>query len=76
MTTANSMCMMAEAMGMTLPGNSSMSAVSSEIRNLSYRAGLRIMEMVRQGITARQIITPESIRNAIAVDMAVAGHPT
>ena len=73
MTTANSMCMMAEAMGMTLPGNSSMSAVSSEIRNLSYRAGLRIMEMVRQGITARQIITPESIRNAIAVDMAVAG---
>ncbi len=73
MTTANSMCMMAEAMGMTLPGNSSMSAVSSEIRNLAYRAGLRIMEMVRQGITARQIITPESIRNAIAVDMAVAG---
>ena len=73
MTTANSMCMMAEAMGMTLPGNSSMSAVSSEIRNLSYRAGLRIMELVREGITARQIITPESIRNAIAVDMAVAG---
>ena len=73
MTTANSMCMMAEAMGMTLPGNSSMSAVSSEIRNLSYRAGKRIMELVREGITARQIITPESIRNAIAVDMAVAG---
>jgi len=73
MTTANSMCMMAEAMGMTLPGNSSMSAVSSEIRNLSYRAGKRIMDMVWEGITARQIITPESIRNAIAVDMAVAG---
>ncbi len=72
MTTANSMCMMAEAMGMTLPGNSSMSAVSSEIRNLSYRAGKRIMELVREGVTARQIITPESIRNAIAVDMAVA----
>ena len=73
MTTANSMCMMAEAMGMTLPGNSSMSAVSSEIRNLAYHAGKRIMEMVREGVTARQIITPESIRNAIAVDMAVAG---
>ena len=73
MTTANSMCMMAEAMGMTLPGNSSMSAVSSEIRNLSYRAGLRIMDLVREGVTARQIITPASIRNAIAVDMAVAG---
>ena len=73
MTTANSMCMMAEAMGMTMPGNSSMSAVSSEIRNLSYRAGKRIMEMVREGITARQIMTPDAIRNAIAVDMAVAG---
>ena len=73
MTTANSMCMMAEAMGMTLPGNSSMSAVSSEIRNLAYHAGKRIMELVREGVTARQIITPESIRNAIAVDMAVAG---
>ncbi|MEG2604412.1 MAG: dihydroxy-acid dehydratase, partial [Clostridia bacterium] len=72
MTTANSMCMMAEAMGMTLPGNSSMSAVSSEIRNLAFRAGKRIMEMVREGMTARQIITPESIRNAIAVDMAIA----
>ena len=73
MTTANSMCMMAEAMGMTLPGNSSMSAVSSEIRNLAYHAGKRIMELVREGVTSRQIITPESIRNAIAVDMAVAG---
>ncbi len=73
MTTANSMCMMAEAMGMTLPGNSSMSAVSSEIRNLAFRAGKRIMELVKEGITARQIITPESIKNAIAVDMAVAG---
>ena len=73
MTPANSMCMLAEAMGMTLPGNSSMSAVSSEIRNLAYHAGKRIMEMVREGVTARQIITPESIRNAIAVDMAVAG---
>ncbi len=72
MTTANSMCMMAEAMGMTLPGNSSMSAVSSEIRNLAYRAGKRIMDLVREGITARQIITKDSIRNAIAVDMAVA----
>ena len=73
MTTANSMCMMAEALGMTMPGNSSMSAVSSEIRNLSYRAGKRIMEMVREGITARKIMTRDAIRNAIAVDMAVAG---
>jgi dihydroxy-acid dehydratase len=73
MTTANSMCMVAEAMGMTLPNNSTMCATSSHIRNLSYQAGKRIMDLVWQGITARQIITPESIRNAIKIDMALAG---
>lgn len=73
MTTANSMCMMAEAMGMTLPGNSNMSAVSSGLRKLSYEAGLRIMKLVEEGVTARQIMTVDAIKNAIAVDMAVAG---
>lgn len=73
MTTANSMCMMAEAMGMTLPGNSNMSAVSSAIRKLSYEAGKQIMRLVAEGVTARQIMTVEAIKNAIAVDMAVAG---
>jgi dihydroxy-acid dehydratase len=72
MTTANSMCMVAEALGMTLPNNSTMCATGSHIRNLSYQAGKRIMELVWQGITARQIITPESIRNAIKMDMALA----
>lgn len=73
MTTANSMCMVAEAMGMALPGNSSMSAVSSELRLLSYHAGKQIMNLVENGITARQIMTVDAIKNAIAVDMAVAG---
>lgn len=73
MTTANSMCMVAEAMGMTLPGNSTMSAVSSQLRHLSYQAGKRIVELVGNGITARQIMTPEAIENAIKLDMAVAG---
>ena len=72
MTTANSMCMVAEALGMTLPGNSSMSAVSSEIRHLSYETGKQIVRLVEEDITARKIITPESIKNAIKVDMAVA----
>ena len=72
MVTANSMCMMAEAMGMTLPNNSTMAADSSEIYNLAYRAGKQIMNLVYEGVTARDIITPESIKNAIKVDMAVA----
>ena len=72
MTTANSMCMVAEALGMSLPGNSTVSAVSSELSLIAYRAGERVMDLLRKGVTARQIITPESIRNAIKMDMAVA----
>ena len=73
MTTANSMCMISEAMGMSLPGNSTVSAVSPQLYLMAYRAGKQIMELVRAGITARQIITPEAIKNAIKLDMAVAG---
>lgn len=72
MTTANSMCMIAEALGMTLPGNSTMCATSSSIYNLSYMAGKQIMNLVNEGITARQIITENAIKNAIMLDMAVA----
>ena len=72
MTTANSMCLVAEALGMSLPGNSSVAATSSEIRFIAYEAGRRILGLVREGVTARQVITPASVRNAIKMDMAVA----
>ena len=72
MTTANSMCLVAEALGMSLPGNSSVAATSSEIRLIAYEAGRRILGLVREGVTARKIITPASVRNAIKMDMAVA----
>ena len=72
MTTANSMCMIAEGLGMTLPGNSTMSAVSSELRNLAFRAGKQIVELVAKKITARRIMTVDAIKNAIRLDMAVA----
>ena len=72
MTTANSMCMVAEALGMSLPGNSSVAATSSELQLIAYEAGRRIMGLVAEGVTARKIITPESVRNAIRMDMAVA----
>lgn len=73
MTTANSMCMMAEVMGITLPGNSSVAADSSALYRIAYEAGLAVMGLVEKGITARDIITPDSLINAIRVDMAVAG---
>lgn len=73
MTTANSMCMIAEAMGMTLPGNSTMDATGSAIYKLAYMAGLQIMNLVRNDIKARDVMTVEAIKNAIKVDMAIAG---
>ncbi len=73
MTTANSMCIISEALGMSLPGNSTTSAVSPKLYNIAYTAGKQIMNLVANGITARKIITVESIINAIRVDMAVAG---
>ncbi len=73
MTTANSMCIITEALGMSLPGNSTASAVSPKLSNIAYRAGKQIMKLVENNITARQIMTPGAIKNAIKVDMAVAG---
>ena len=72
MTTANSMCMIAEALGMTLPNNSSMCAAGSAIYKCAYEAGLQIMNLLDEGITARQIMSVEAIKNAIKLDMAVA----
>ena len=72
MTTANSMCMVAEALGMSLPGNSSVAATSSELYLIAYKAGQRVVEMIGEGLTARKIITPKSVRNAIKMDMAIA----
>ena len=73
MTTANSMCLAAEALGMTMPGNGCMSAVSSELLQTAYLAGKQIMKLLADGITARKIITPEAVDNAIAMTMAMAG---
>jgi len=73
MTTANSMCVVAEALGLTLPGNSIMNAVSAELLECSYLAGRQIMELLKRGIKARDIITEEAVENAIAATMAMAG---
>lgn len=73
MTTANSMCMAAEAMGMTLPGNATMDASGSAIYKLAYEAGKQIMYLVEHDIKARDVMSVEAIKNAIKMDMAVAG---
>lgn len=73
MTTANSMCLAAEALGMSLPGNATASAHSSELLQIAYRAGRQVMELLRAGITARKIITRDAVENAIRETMATAG---
>ena len=73
MTTANSMCLVAEALGMSFPGNAVMNAAGSELLQCAYRAGRQIMELLKKGIKARDIITPDAVENAIAATMAMAG---
>ena len=73
MTTGNSMCVVAEALGMSMTGNSSLSGVSPKLRQMAYRAGKQIIYLIKNNITARQIITKDAIKNAMKVDMAMAG---
>ena len=73
MTTANSMCLVAEALGMALPGNSMMAATSPELLQCAFKAGHQVMKLLEKNIRARDIITKESVENAIAATMAMAG---
>ena len=71
MYTANSMNCLTEALGMGLRGNGTIPAVYSERIKLAKHAGMAVMDMVNKGITARDIITKDSIMNALTVDMAL-----
>ena len=71
MYTANSMNCLTEAMGMGLRGNGTIPAVYSARIELAKRAGMAVMDMVRKGVTARQIMTKEALMNALTVDMAL-----
>ena len=73
MYTANTMASASEAMGMSLPGSSSPPAVDARREVLARQSGEAVIEMIRKGITARDIITPRSIENAITVVMALGG---
>jgi dihydroxy-acid dehydratase len=71
--TANSMCCIAEAMGMSLPGSAVIPAVHAERFQAAQATGRQIVWMIKEGLTARQIITRESIENAIRVMAAIGG---
>lgn len=71
--TANTMGCMAEAMGMSLPGSAVIPAVYAKRMQIAYETGRTVMDLVKRGITARQVITRKSIENAITVLMGIGG---
>ena len=71
MYTANSMNCLTEALGMGLGGNGTIPAVYSERLKLAKHAGMAVMELVRKNIRPRDIMTKESVINALTVDMAL-----
>src|SRR6186713_1217172 len=73
MFTANTMASVAEAIGMSLPGSSAAPAVDRRRDDFAYESGKAVIELVRQGIRPRQIMTKEAFENAIAIVMALGG---
>src|SRR5207249_4042250 len=73
MGTASTMASMAEALGMTLPGNAAIPASDSRRMALAEMSGRRIMDMAREGLKPSKILTPQAFDNAIRADMAIGG---
>jgi dihydroxy-acid dehydratase len=73
MYTANTMASAAEALGMSLPGSAAPPAVDRRRDGIARRSGEAVVGMLREGITARQILTKPAFENAIAVVMALGG---
>jgi dihydroxy-acid dehydratase len=73
MFTANTMNCLSEALGMAMPGNGTILAVEEQRRQLAYKAGQQVMEVLAEDIRPKDIITRDSLYNAFAVDMALGG---
>ncbi len=73
MYTANTMAAVAEAIGMSLPGSAAPPAVDRRRDGFAHRSGEAVVNMLRLGITARQVMTKPAFENAIAVVMALGG---
>jgi dihydroxy-acid dehydratase len=73
MYTANTMASVAEALGMSLPGSAAPPSADRRRDYYAHRSGEAVVNMLRLGLTARQILTKEAFENAIAVAMALGG---
>ncbi len=68
--TANSMCMLTEVLGMSLPGAGTAPAVSNKRKRIAKASGRAVMKLLEKGITPRQILTREALLNGVAGAMA------
>mmetsp|Transcript_44763 Transcript_44763/g.93926 ORF Transcript_44763/g.93926 Transcript_44763/m.93926 type:complete len:305 (+) Transcript_44763:130-1044(+) len=73
MGTASTMACMAEALGISLPGNAAIPAVDSRRKALAHMSGMRIVEMVKENVRPSDILTREAFENAIRVNCAIGG---
>ena len=73
MGTASTMQIMAEALGLMLPGTALMPATAAELKQAAYDAGVQLMELVKQCIRAKDIVTQKSFENAIMIHAAISG---
>jgi dihydroxy-acid dehydratase len=73
MFTANSMNCLLEAIGLALPGNGTIPAVDPRRMDLAAEAGKRILSLVAEQVTPRQLVTRQSLDNAFVLDMAMGG---
>ncbi len=71
--TANTMACLTEVLGLSAPGCGTALAGSGKKRRIAFESGARVVELIRQGLTARAFLTPASMENAIRVDMALGG---
>jgi dihydroxy-acid dehydratase len=71
--TANTMCCLSEAIGMSLPGSAAVPAVLATRRRLARQTGRAIVALVKRGVTARRIMTHNAFENAIRLLMAIGG---
>ena len=71
--TANTMACVTEALGLSLPGTAAIPAVDAAKLRIARESGERAVDLVREGIRPRDIVTPKSLANAVRVDMALGG---
>jgi dihydroxy-acid dehydratase len=73
MGTANTMACLSEALGMTLPGDSTVPGIMAQKSRLAEQAGEKVMDLLAKGITPTKILTGVSLENAMRVNLAIGG---